>query len=128
MTPYSYDLTFNKNTDFRLSFQALEDDNTTPLFFVGTNAIDTYECRMIVTRALNGGETVLEISNYPSTNQNINDTIQFSVTEDGRIDIDISEVTINALTNNKYHYTIILSSSSGYNQMLLRGRIDVFGG
>jgi hypothetical protein len=128
MIPYSYDLTFNKNTDFRLSFQALEDDNTTPLFFDGTNAIATYECRMIVTRALNGGETVLEISNYPSTNQNINDTIDFSVTVDGRIDIDISKETINALTNNKYHYTIILSSSSGYDQMLLRGRVDVFGG
>lgn len=128
MIPYSYDLTFYKNTDFRLSFQALEDDNTTPLFFVGTNATDTYECKMIVTRSLNGGETVLEISNNPFTNQNINDTIDFSVTVDGRIDIDINEETINLLTNGKFHYIIILSSSSGYDQILLRGRVDVFGG
>lgn len=127
MIPFPYDLTIEKGATYQLHFYALNDDNETPYYFVGTNATKTYICRMQIRRSYLTESALLDLSTDPTSNQYVEDTIVFSEEEHGLIEIEVSAFTTKSLPPGKHFYDIELEDSEGIVYKLLKGRVEVVG-
>ena len=127
MIPYPYDITIDKGSTYTLEFYVLEDDNTTPYYFVGTNATKTYSCRMQIRRSYLSEEKLVDLDTTPTTDQYINDFIEFDETLDGLIKVRMSSYTTKLLPPGKHFYDIELEDDEGIVLKLLKGRVEVLG-
>jgi len=127
MIPYPYDITIDKGSTYILEFYVLDDDNTTPYYFTGTNAIKSYSCRMQIRRSYLSEDKLVDLNDVPNTDQYVGDYIQFDETEDGFIKVKISSYTTKLLPPGKHFYDIELEDDEGIVYKLLKGRVEVLG-
>ena len=127
MIPYPFDLIIDKGSTKDIHFYVLEDDNTSPYYFSGTNATLAYTCNMQMRRSYMSEEKLLDLSTDSSTDQYIGDSITFSEDEDGLIEIRISAVTTRALPTGKHFYDIELEDENGVVLKLMKGRVELSG-
>jgi hypothetical protein len=127
MIPYPYDITLDKGSTYELEFYVLDDDNTTPYYFVGTNSTQTYICRMQIRRSYLSEIKLVDVSTDPSTDQYQDDYIMFDETEDGLIKIRISAYTTKTLPPGKHFYDVELEDAQGVVKKLMKGRVEILG-
>lgn len=127
MIPYPYDITLDKGSTYELEFYVLDDDNTTPYYFVGTNSTQTYICRMQIRRSYLSETKLVDVSTDPSTDQYQDDYIMFDETEEGLIKIGISAYTTKSLPPGKHFYDIELEDAQGVVKKLMKGRVEILG-
>jgi hypothetical protein len=127
MIPFPYDITIEKGATYQLHFYALQDDNETPYYFVGTNATKEYSCRMQIRRSYLSENKLIDLSTEPTSNQYSGDTILFSQQDPGLIKVEISAFTTKSLPPGKHFYDIELEDNDGVVFKLLKGRVEIVG-
>lgn len=127
MIPYPYDITIDKGSTYILEFYVLDDDNTTPYYFNGTNATKSYTCRLQIRRSYLSTTKIIDLNTNPSTEQYGQDYIEFSEEYDGLIKIRISAYSTKTFPPGKHFYDIELEDNEGTVYKLLKGRVEVLG-
>lgn len=125
MIPFPYDISIDRGSTYILEFYVLEDDNTTPRYFVGTNATSVYSCRMQIRRSFLSEIKLIDLSSEEETTNN--DYIEFSDEEDGLIKIVISATTTRDIPVGRHFYDIELEDADGVIVKLFKGRFEVHG-